>query len=92
MKTAGIIGAGTMGSGIAQVAAAAGWDVLLFDNQAGMAAKAIEKTAASLRSLAEKGKITAEELKKQWAEKVIAKEVWTTIRYHSFRRRHGYQR
>ena len=61
MKTAGIIGAGTMGSGIAQVAAAAGWDVLLFDNQAGMAAKAIEKTAASLRSLAEKGKITAEE-------------------------------
>ena len=58
MKTAGIIGAGTMGSGIAQVAAMAGWSVLLFDSQPEMAAKALEKITKSLQGLAAKGKIT----------------------------------
>jgi 3-hydroxybutyryl-CoA dehydrogenase len=61
MKTAGIIGAGTMGSGIAQVAAAAGWSVLLFDAQAGMAEKALQKISGSLQSLSAKGKITESE-------------------------------
>lgn len=61
MKTAGIIGAGTMGSGIAQVAAAAGWSVLLFDSQPGMAAKALEKINKNLTALAAKGKITEAE-------------------------------
>jgi 3-hydroxybutyryl-CoA dehydrogenase len=58
MKTAGIIGAGTMGNGIAQVAAMAGWSVLLFDSQPGMAVKALEKITKSLQGLAAKGKIT----------------------------------
>ena len=61
MKTAGIIGAGTMGSGIAQVAAAAGWSVLLFDSQEGMAGKALDKISKGLQSLAAKGKITEAE-------------------------------
>jgi 3-hydroxybutyryl-CoA dehydrogenase len=66
MKTAGIIGAGTMGSGIAQVAAAAGWSVLLFDSQPGMAGRALEKTSKSLQALAARGKITSIE-----AEEII---------------------
>ncbi len=61
MKQAGIIGAGTMGSGIAQVAASAGWTVLLFDSQEAMAENAIQKIGKSLQTLAEKGKITGTE-------------------------------
>jgi 3-hydroxybutyryl-CoA dehydrogenase len=61
MKQAGIIGAGTMGSGIAQVAAAAGWTVVLYDSQSGMGIKAKEKISKSLNQLAEKGRITQNE-------------------------------
>jgi len=53
----GIIGAGTMGSGIAQVAATAGCTVKLFDlntEQLGVSEKALEKV---LRRLVEKGRI-----------------------------------
>jgi 3-hydroxybutyryl-CoA dehydrogenase len=57
MKTAGIIGAGTMGGGIAQVAASAGWSVLLFDSQPGMALASLEKNRKGLLALAAKGKI-----------------------------------
>ena len=57
----GIIGSGTMGSGIAQVAATAGCSVKLYDtNQA-----ALDKAKASLEKilnrLIEKGRIDAEE-------------------------------
>ncbi len=57
----GIIGSGTMGSGIAQVAATAGCSVELYDtNQA-----ALDKAKASLEKilnrLIEKGRIDAEE-------------------------------
>lgn len=61
MKTAGIIGAGTMGSGIAQVAAAAGWSVLLFDSKQGAASSALEKITKGLQNLVSKEKITARE-------------------------------
>ncbi|WP_405211020.1 3-hydroxyacyl-CoA dehydrogenase NAD-binding domain-containing protein [Dokdonia sp. Asnod2-E02] len=57
----GIIGAGTMGSGIAQVAATAGCDVKLFDvNQEALdkAKAALEKV---LKRLIEKGRIDASE-------------------------------
>lgn len=61
MKTAGVIGAGTMGTGIAQVAAMAGWSVVLYDAQEGMAEKACQKISSSLQNLALKGKITEAE-------------------------------
>jgi 3-hydroxybutyryl-CoA dehydrogenase len=61
MKTAGIIGAGTMGGGIAQVAASAGWSVLLFDSQPGMALASFEKIRKGLLALAAKGKISENE-------------------------------
>ncbi|MBS1718187.1 MAG: 3-hydroxyacyl-CoA dehydrogenase [Armatimonadetes bacterium] len=56
----GVVGAGAMGAGIAQVAAAAGHPVLLFDVQPGAAEKALGKIASDLARLVEKGKFTAE--------------------------------
>lgn len=59
IKTIGVIGAGAMGRGIAQIAAQAGLDVLLFD----LNAEAVHAARQSLRQvwdkLADKGKITA---------------------------------
>lgn len=53
----GVIGAGTMGQGIAQVCAAAGYPVILFDAQPQMVGTAIAQIAKSLASLVEKNKI-----------------------------------
>jgi 3-hydroxybutyryl-CoA dehydrogenase len=60
ISTIAVIGAGQMGSGIAQVAAAAGFEVLLFDAIPGAADKARGKIAAGLDKLVAKGKVTAE--------------------------------
>ena len=48
-----------MGSGIAQVAAAAGHRVVLSDSKAGATAKARESMSAGLAKLVEKGKLDA---------------------------------
>lgn len=55
-----VIGAGAMGSGIAQVAASAGHRVLLYDARAGAAGKAIDGIRAALRKLVDKGRLSAE--------------------------------
>jgi len=55
-----VVGAGLMGAGIAQVAAQAGHDVLLFDTRDGAAAAAKGKLAQTLDGLVAKGKLTAE--------------------------------
>ena len=55
-----VIGAGAMGLGIAQVAAAAGHPVLVQDTRAGAAAAGIAGIAAALGKLVEKGKLSAE--------------------------------
>ena len=54
----GIIGAGAMGSGIAQIAALAGCRVHLLDLKTGAAASAKDKIAATLARLVEKNKLT----------------------------------
>lgn len=59
MKVA-VIGSGTMGSGIAQVAAASGCSVQLFDTNPDTLAKSQSGLNDSLSKLVEKGKITAE--------------------------------
>lgn len=56
--TVAVIGAGTMGAGVAQVAAAAGHPVLLFDVLEGAAAKGLERTAEGLKKLVERGRIS----------------------------------
>lgn len=57
IKTIGIAGAGTMGQGIAQVCAVAGFDVLLFDIQPDFISKGISLIEKSLTTAVEKGKI-----------------------------------
>lgn len=51
-----VIGAGTMGAGIAQVAAAAGHTVFLFDTAPGAAARGIEKIQSALQRRVDNGK------------------------------------
>ena len=58
-KTVGIVGAGAMGRGIAQIAAQAGSQVMLFDTQAAAVAKAREALAAQWDKLVDKGRIDA---------------------------------
>ncbi len=54
----GVVGAGVMGAGIAQVAGAAGHPVRLHDAQPGLAARAKDNIAGQLAKLVEKGKMT----------------------------------
>ena len=61
VKVFGVIGAGQMGLGIAQVAAQTGHEVLLVDASKELAEKGKERLAKSLGRLVEKGKLTAEE-------------------------------
>lgn len=56
-----VIGAGTMGSGIAQVAAQAGHTVVLFDTRKEAVDKALAGLRKTLDKLVEKGKFTAEQ-------------------------------
>ena len=59
MKKIGIIGAGTMGSGIAQVSAQVGFEVLLFDTSFEAAKNALQKIAFLLSRKVEKGELTS---------------------------------
>ena len=57
----GVIGAGAMGAGIAQVAAQSGHRVLLADAQQGAVERALARIAAELQSLAAKGRLAHSE-------------------------------
>lgn len=57
----GVIGAGTMGSGIAQIAAQAGHAVLLYDANVGAVDKALAALKKTLDKLVEKGKLSADQ-------------------------------
>ncbi|MGN7756609.1 3-hydroxyacyl-CoA dehydrogenase NAD-binding domain-containing protein [Chryseobacterium sp. 22532] len=60
MNNIGIIGAGTMGVGIAQVAATAGCKVVLFDANAPQIDKALSGLEKTLQKLVDKAKISQE--------------------------------
>jgi 3-hydroxybutyryl-CoA dehydrogenase len=63
MDTIGVIGAGQMGAGIAQVAAQAGYRVLLSDRELNLADKGKQGIAKRLGSAVEREKITAHDAK-----------------------------
>ncbi len=60
-KPVGIIGAGTMGAGIAQAAATAGWQVRLFDVEQSLVDQAMKNIGNRFTRLVEKGRITSQE-------------------------------
>jgi 3-hydroxybutyryl-CoA dehydrogenase len=59
LRRVGVVGAGTMGHGIAQVAAQAGMDVRLVDVAAGALERGMAKIGQSLDKLVAKGKLSA---------------------------------
>ena len=61
MKKIGVVGAGQMGSGIAQVAAQAGIEVVLLDADQAMAERGKARIADALDKLVHKGKLKAED-------------------------------
>lgn len=61
IKTVGVIGTGTMGSGIAQTFAQAGRCVLLYDAQPGAVERAIAGINKSLQKFVSKQKLTADD-------------------------------
>lgn len=63
IKTVGVIGAGTMGQGIAQITAMAGYRVILFDIEKKALKKAVEIIGKNLDKGIEKGKVTKEQKK-----------------------------
>jgi len=60
VQTIAIIGAGTMGTGIAQVAAAVGFQVILIDVDQKALSKAMERIGAGYDRLVAKGQMTPE--------------------------------
>ena len=61
IRRIGVVGAGTMGNGIAQVAAQAGFDVTLVDVAPAALEKGLATIGKSLEKLVSKGKLTADE-------------------------------
>ena len=61
IETVGVVGAGLMGSGIAQTAAAAGFPTIVRDVADAPLAKARSAIDQSLSKFVEKGKLTAEQ-------------------------------
>jgi 3-hydroxybutyryl-CoA dehydrogenase len=61
VKVFGVIGAGQMGNGIAQVAAASGLNVIMNDIQQAFVDKGLKTIAGNLSRSVEKGKLTAAE-------------------------------
>ena len=70
----GIVGAGTMGAGIAQVAAMSGFDVVLHDVTAEILLRSMKSMEKSLTRLIEKGKIPDE-------KELILSRIKTTINF-----------
>jgi 3-hydroxybutyryl-CoA dehydrogenase len=69
----GVIGSGAMGSGIAQVAATAGHQVILYDNNASQLDKAKAGLQSTLSKLVEKGKYS-----KDVADGIVARITYAT--------------
>jgi 3-hydroxybutyryl-CoA dehydrogenase len=60
IKTVAVLGAGTMGQGIAQVCAASGYNTILYDIDSSLQQKALNSIEGNLDSSIAKGKLTIE--------------------------------
>lgn len=79
IRTVGVVGAGTMGSGIAQVMAASGFDVVVNDIDDGALNKAVAKIGDNLQRLVSKDAMTAND-----REAALAR-IQTTNRFSDLR-------
>src|SRR5512136_1516367 len=61
IKTIGVVGAGTMGNGIAQVAAMAGYDVIMSDIEDKFVQNGLKNIDKFLAKSVEKGKMSADD-------------------------------
>ncbi|MGM8885370.1 3-hydroxyacyl-CoA dehydrogenase [Psychrobacter sp. 1U2] len=75
IKSLAIIGTGVMGMGIAQIAAQAGIDVLLFDAKAGAAEEGRQSLKATLEKLAAKGKFTDKQLQATLSNLTVIEDI-----------------
>lgn len=75
ISTLAVVGTGTMGMGIAQIAAQAGINVLLFDAKAGAAEQGRQSLQATLEKLAAKGKFTNEQLQATLANLIVIEDL-----------------
>ena len=75
VKSLAIIGTGIMGMGIAQIAAQAGIQVLLFDAKAGAAEQGRQSLQAMLEKLAAKGKFTDEQLQATLTNLIVIEDI-----------------
>ena len=64
ITSVGVVGAGTMGAGIAQVAAQSGFSVILYDVDEDIVDRSLSALFARLDRLAEKEKLTADECRR----------------------------
>src|SRR5215471_15831061 len=75
----GVLGAGTMGAGIAQVAAQAGFDTLLYDIKEEFIEAGMGRIRSFLQGSRERGKISADQ------EKEILGHLQTTTRLEPYK-------
>ncbi|MGE6796388.1 MULTISPECIES: 3-hydroxyacyl-CoA dehydrogenase [Psychrobacter] len=75
VKSLAIIGTGIMGMGIAQIAAQAGIQVLLFDAKAGAAEQGRQSLQAMLEKLAAKGKFTDGQLQSTLSNLTVIEDI-----------------
>ena len=61
LRTIAVVGAGTMGLGIAQICATAGFETLLFDSKPGQVSAALHTIERQLSQAVEKNKLTDEQ-------------------------------
>jgi 3-hydroxybutyryl-CoA dehydrogenase len=79
MSTICICGAGTMGSGIAQVSAMAGFQTIVFDLNQDVVQKAKEKISADLQKLTDKKKITEEKMQEVLSQLYFTSDIHMCI-------------
>lgn len=75
VKTIGVIGAGQMGAGIAQVAAASGFQSILWDANSAALDKGLNGIKTGLHKLVEKQKLSAEQVNSTLANLKAAKTI-----------------